>query len=368
MLSTLVSATLRLWVLLSAIAAILLTTAGVASAGNRVHTNATDFAPPPVDDAFTNGLAVMKAASGFREVEATSVFPDWRTNLCLLLGFRVDNGAERFVRLVELTTLPPPPTNALGGAKASPGAKFEFTADASNYCPTSRVHRFTSPRYPVRVRVFSEQGRLLKESRETLAWQFLTNGLVGPCVTLKSLNDLTAAAHGANAGASADATPVGASTNAVNSLWLAGEEMTARSLAALVALFGDALTSDALKELRDHAVVVVRPPNLLKVIFSLGLNLSLEPHFDRAVFFPVPAESVNGTRVLFPADLWQGKRLLVTVEFVAGSTQGPHFLAAGVRAIRAVHPTKPERRLLAQVLAVGVVAAKPDFASQPLPR
>lgn len=349
-----------------AVAAALLWTAVVAAGtADLVRTNATDFAPPPVDDAFTNGLAAVKTASGFRELQANAIFPDWRTNLCLLLGFRVDSGAERFVRLVELTTLPPPPVNAPGKPIRPADAKFECTVDASSSCPTSRVYRFSSPRYPVRVRVFSGEGRLLAESQATLAWKFLTNGLVDACRLSKPTRGLSGAAPDSTAADSAVGTLDGAAANAADPTpQLADEASVMRGLAALVALFGDALGCDALKELRDHAVVVVRPPNLLKIVFSLGVNLNLAPHFDRASLLPARAEAPDQRRVWFPADLSQGKRLLATVELVAGSTQGSYFLTAGVRAIRAVHPLKPERRLLAQVLAVGVIGAKPDPAEQ----
>lgn len=339
------------------------TAAVAAGTTDEVQTNATDFAPPPIDVAFTNGLAVVKTTSGFRELPANAALPDWRTNLCLLLGFRVDKGAERFVRLVELTTLPPPPASASGKATRPADAKFECTVDASSFCPTSRVYRFVSPRYPVRVRVFSEEGRLLAESQATLAWKFLTNGLVDSCVSSKATHSLPGDAPDSAAANPAGGSSLVASPNADSpAARLAGEASIMRGLAALVALFGDALGCDALSELRDHAVVVVRPLNLLKIVFSLGLNLNLEPHFDRATLLPAPAGLPDQLRVLFPADLSQGKRLLATVELVAGSTAGPHFLTAGVRAIRAVHPTKPERRLLAQVLAVGVIDAQPDFA------
>ncbi len=347
-------------------AAVLWTGAVAASTTDGVRTNATDFAPPPVDDAFTNGLAVVKTASGFRALQANAAFPEWRTNLCLLLGFRVDKGTERFVRLVELTTLPPPPANASGNASRPADAKFECTVDASSFCPTSRVYRFVSPRYPVRVRVFSGEGRLLAESQATLAWKFLTNGLVDSCVSSKATRSLPGAAPDSAAANPAGGTPDASSPNADSpAARLAGEASVMRGLASLVALFGDALGCDALSELRDHAVLVVRPPNLLKIVFSLGLNLNLEPHFDRATLLPARAGAPDQLRVRFPADLSQGKRLLATVELVAGSTEGSYFLTAGVRAIRAVHPTKPERRLLAQVLAVGVIDAKPDPAAQP---
>jgi len=55
----------------------------------------------------------------------------------------------------------------------------------------------------------------------------------------------------------------------------------------------------------------------------------------------------------FPADLKNGKRKLVSVEFIVGPSSGAEVMLVGVRSIRAVHPTKPDREFVAQVLAAG---------------
>ena len=128
-----------------------------------------------------------------------------------------------------------------------------------------------------------------------------------------------------------------------------------QSLAALLALFNDALGTDALEELRDHATPIARWPNWFKVLAQFRLDLNLTPHFDRSSLRRVGAGSTTEELVVFPAELTQGKRVLVNLEFLAGSTTGPHFLTAGVRTIRATHPTKPDRQLLARVLAAGLV-------------
>jgi hypothetical protein len=312
--------------------ALLLATSYISIGSEAVVSKApVDFSAPPVDAAFTNGLAILKAASGFQEMSADHVFPDWRTNLCMLLGFRIEDGGQPFVRLVELTTLPPSPSTSRSMTNSTGQAEFALTFGAQPNCPTGRVYRLTSPRLPARVRLFDERGHLLQESSQKLSWQFLTNGLASSCRLLAAMP-----------------------TNSPKSLSPDAEQALTRSVAALVGLFGDSLGADALEELRDHAMGVVRSPNWFKILLDLNLNLNIAPYFEQTKLVPARAGPTNEMFALFPAELQQGKRVLTTVEFVAGSTVGPHFLTAGVRAIRAVHPSKPGHRLLAQVLAVGV--------------
>jgi hypothetical protein len=49
------------------------------------------------------------------------------------------------------------------------------------------------------------------------------------------------------------------------------------------------------------------------------------------------------------------KRKLTSVEIIVGPPHGAEMLLAGIRSIRAAHPTKPKTEFLAQVLAVGTV-------------
>ena len=142
-----------------------------------------------------------------------------------------------------------------------------------------------------------------------------------------------------------------------------------RSCTALFALFADTLSASSLEDVRQHAFPVVRSPNILKIVTNFGLSMDLEPRFEQAVL--LAAAGAAEERAWLPVELLQGKRLLLSVAFITGSTQGPHFLTGGVRALRAVHPTKPTHRLLAQVLAVGVAtvdAPTTKFESEPRSR
>lgn len=296
-----------------------------------------DLAALPVDRSFTNALTLIQRTTPIRETSFASVLPGWQSNLCVRLGIRVDTGTKTFVRILELTTLPVTATNRLPKAAGAHEAKFEVTCDNTSICATARVYRFTSPRHPVRLRVLDPQGRLLQEEHVAVPWRFLTNGLTAPGLLFASATNSSSA-------------PL-----ATNAFQLQVEAAMVQSLAALLALFNDALGADALEELRDHATPIARWPNWFKVLAQFRLDLNLAPHFERSNLHRVVASSATEELVVFPAELTQGKRVLVNLEFLAGSTIGPHFLTAGVRAIRATHPTKPDRQLLARVLAAGLV-------------
>jgi hypothetical protein len=294
-------------------------------------------------------------ASGFHETEFTSIFPDWRTNLCIVLGFRVDEGSKRFVRLIEIVTLAPVSTNAVGSV--------------SIQCPgllsTGRVCRLISQRYPIRIRVFDEQGLFLDESRRSVSWQFLTNGVAAGPLVIKAMPEFAALMDDPGTNNSSLRSPrLSASTNdaQVRQL-LEGEGTYLRSIAALLALFNDTLAATSLAEARDHATAVALKPNWFKVLVNLGLRLNLEPDFDRATMLPSRDGLAGETSVAFPASLWQDKRRLVSAEFIAGSTKGAHFLTGGVRGIRAAHLTKPDHHLLIQVIAAGVIATNANLST-----
>ncbi len=85
------------------------------------------------------------------------------------------------------------------------------------------------------------------------------------------------------------------------------------------------------------------------------LDLALDPRLLTDVVVVKGATvGESGPLYRFPADLKNGKRKLVSVEFVVGPSTGAEVMLAGIRSIRAVHPTKPDREFVAHVLAVGV--------------
>lgn len=322
----------------------------------------------PLDAAFGAGLRAVREQLGLRDPRPGLVVTGWQADLCLLLGFRVDIGARQYVNLIELTTLPVERGAASSLGKSPPPAVMSMSCPADALISTSRVYRFTSPRYPVRVRVYDGQGAFLKESREYLPWSFLTNGLNRGC--LARLTD-TNAIPGPKAGAGssdAAAAPAGAAARReAIERQLRKEHAILGSLTALVTLFSDTLAASSVEGVRAHAFDVVRKPSLLRVIADLGLHLRLEPQLDEAALLPPGTPHETEPRAWLPVELKQGGRLLLSVSFVTASTAGPHFLSGGIRAIRAVHPLKADRRLLAQVLAVGEIT-RPVAPGPPLRR
>ena len=76
----------------------------------RCTNAATADSPPTLDPAFSAGLATLKHAGCFIEDPRPST--DWKPNLQLLVGVKAVEGSKRTIYFVQLTTLPPPPTNS----------------------------------------------------------------------------------------------------------------------------------------------------------------------------------------------------------------------------------------------------------------
>ena len=318
------------------------TGAFAAPASPSIKPPAVDFAPPPIDASFARGLPLVKAAAGLIETNSAAVLGKWTPGLCMLIGFRTDIGSKQFVHLVEVTTLDPLTKDARGRTNVPPPIIHFMKFTGTNQLqPRPRTHVFRTVGYPVRVRLRNAEGKLLKESREFLPWEFLTNGLVDVCSAIRAAGRLSA---------TNGILTLAGTTNDLTVEWLNALEIrAARGGLALGGLFGVIGDTDALEEVRSHAMSVVRPPNFLKALFELKLDIQLDPKFERAV------ELSPGGRMWFPLTLRQGERVLTQVEFVADSTEGAWFLTSGVRALRATHPVKTDRRMLAQVLAVGMV-------------
>lgn len=338
-----------------------------AAATNTPATNAPVDFSVPVDAAFRTGLPVVCEQLGLRDPRQGLVVTGWQADLCLLLGFRVNVGPRQYANLIEITTQPVETGAATNLSKQPPAAVMNMNCPADALISTSRVYRFTSPRYPVRVRVYDENGAFLKESREYLPWSFLTNGLHRGCLArLTHTNALASQKAGDSSSAQASAPANAAARSEAIERQLRTERAILGSMTALVTMFSDTLAASSLEGVRTHAFDVVRKPSLLRVIADLGLSLKLEPKFDAVVLLPPAAPDEAEPRAWLPVELKQGGRLLLSISFVTASTAGPHFLTGGIRAIRAVHPLKPDRRLLAQVLAVGEVTRK--VAPAPPPR
>src|SRR5437762_6525748 len=137
----------------------------------RCASAATGDSPATIDPAFSAGLASLKHATGFNEDPQSST--DWKPNLQLLVGVKAVEGSKRTIYFVQLTTLPPPPTNSQSWQPILRTNDWAWSA--------SNKAQFVTSLYPVRVRVFDETGRRLKEGQTPMAWGMLTNGLMDLC-------------------------------------------------------------------------------------------------------------------------------------------------------------------------------------------
>src|SRR5262245_1549290 len=137
----------------------------------RCANGATGDLPPTPDPAFTPGLATLKQTAGFIEDLRSST--DWKPNLQLLVGVKAVEGSKRIIYFVELTTLPALATNS---------GLWQPTLRTNDWAwsPSNKA-QFVSALYPVRVRVFDETVRQLKEGQTLMAWGMLTNGLLDMC-------------------------------------------------------------------------------------------------------------------------------------------------------------------------------------------
>jgi hypothetical protein len=122
-----------------------------------------------MDPVFAPGLVTLKKITGTIESQPDRAQTDWRPNLQLLIGVKAVEAFRQTVGFVELTTLRPPPTNALGQPwiPASQTNLFSWS-NTNGASPVSHEARYISHLYPVRVRVFDETGRMLKEGQTTL--------------------------------------------------------------------------------------------------------------------------------------------------------------------------------------------------------
>ncbi len=157
----------------------LIVTAGLAAICAGAKAEAPDG---NIDPVFAPGLAALKKAAGAIESQPDRSQTDWRPNLQLLIGVKAIDEAKQTVGLVELTTLRPPPTNAMGQPWSPALQTNTFSwSNTNGPSPVNHEARYISHLYPVRVCVFDETGRKLKEGQTTMPWGLLTNGLADMC-------------------------------------------------------------------------------------------------------------------------------------------------------------------------------------------
>jgi hypothetical protein len=310
-----------------------------------------------VDPAFAPGLATLKKASGFIKDPPNQSPADWQPNLQLLVGVKAIEGSKQTINFVQLTTLPPPLTNATG-LPWQPGLRTNDWA----WSPSNRA-QFVCTLYPVRARVFDETGRLLKEGQTPMAWGMLTNGLMDLCRL--SLEFFPPGTNSILTGSDGDL-PSGRRADGK----LEDEETTARKpqenealmLATgggflwMIQMFSDLQTVPAVANVWEKAQCAVRWPGVWTMLTSVfkGFNLSIEPQVKQVTLVNAAAGD-PGPLYHLPVNLDCDKRNLSRVEIIVGPAHGAEMLLAGIRSIHASHPSKKKHEFLAQVLAAGTV-------------
>jgi len=354
----------------------------------------------PLDPAFTNGLAAVKASTGFIESQPGPVRSRWMPNLQVLIGVKAIEGSKQTVRIVELTTLHPPPTNAAGLPWTAPLRTNKWSwARTNSPVAANQSAEYIAPIYPVRVRVFDESGSALTEGITALPWSSHTNSLVDLCRISLALNSGGENANGAmqtnstvavatrlhplkprhrlesklktttakpvvpNAGPPAPASAPGETEDQESEtppLRYTENDDLMRSVGGgflwMMTMFDQLRTVPAVKGIWEKVRYAVRLPNVWTVATSVlkgRFELSLQPRFEEVALADSGAANEATRYYRLPVQMNFGKQNLARLDIIVGLANGAEMLLAGIKSIRAVHPDRPDQELMAQVLATG---------------
>jgi hypothetical protein len=260
--------------------------------------------------------------------------------------------------------LRPPATNAAGQPWSPARQTNEFSwSNTNGASPVRHEASYISILYPVRVRVFDEAGRQLKEGQTTLPWGLLTNGLADLCrLSLEhSVHKNRFAADGPVGNRSIRARP------GENFPHPGDLDQLAESLGGgfiwLMTMLQQIQTEPAIHDLWKKAHCAFRLPELRTMAVSVvtgDFALSVEPRLDEVSLAGAgPAEPATLEEYRLPVDLNSGTRNLTRAELVVGPASGAEILMGGIRSIRATHPLKPQQQFFVQILAAGTVRGEP---------
>jgi hypothetical protein len=307
------------------------------------------FASASIDAAFSAPLAKLKQATGFIEDQPGQSATDWKPGLQLLVGVKAVDGSKRTLYFVELTTVHPPPTNS-AGQPWQPLLRTNRWA----WSPTNKF-RFVTTNYPVRVRVFDEAGRALKEGQTPMAWGMLTNGLLDLCrlslETFGQTNRPTADGRKV-AGPPRDGKPSTAPKPQDN-------EPLMRAIGGgfiwMMDMFSDLQTVPTVADVWAKARCAFRWPRLWSIAKSVvkGFNISMFPLPERVTLVRSANAGPAGPLYCLPVDIRYENYDLTRVQIIVGPAHGAEMLMAGIRTIHARHPAKPKQEFITQVLATG---------------
>jgi hypothetical protein len=313
-----------------------------------------------MDPVFAPGLATLKKITGIIENQPDRSQTDWRPNLRLLIGVKAVEASQQTVGFVELTTLRLPLTNAMGQPWSPVSQTNLFSwSNTNGASPVSHEARYITYLYPVRVRVFDEAGRTLKEGQTTLPWGLLTNGLADMCrLSLEfSIHKNRSAANGPLGNKSYRA------TTDENTVHPEDLDKLAQSLGGgfiwLMTMLQQIQTEPAVHDLWKKAHCAFRLPELKTLAVSVvtgDFALSVEPRLEEVSSANSELSGNSAPeQYRLPVDLNSGTRNLTRAELVVGPASGAEILLGGIRSIRATHPLKLQQQFLVQVLATGTV-------------
>jgi hypothetical protein len=336
---------------------VLMAMAGLAAFGAGTGVESADASLDPV---FARGLVILKKVTGTIEGPSDRSQTDWQPHLQLIIGVKAVDAPKQTVGFVELTTLCPPATNTAGRPWRPDLQTNSFSWSNTNETPAvSHEARYTSRLYPVRVRVFDETGRQLKEGQTTLPWGLLTNGLADMCrLSLElSVHKNRFAANEPLGNKSIRAKPGENSTHPEDL------DRLAQSLGGgfiwLMTMLQQIQTEPAVHDLWKKAHCSFRLPELKTMAISVvtgDFALSVEPRLDEVSLAGAgPVSKDARAEYRLPVDLNSGTRNLTRAELTIGPASGAEMLFGGIRSIRAIHPTKPHQQFFVQVLAAGTV-------------
>ena len=193
-----------------------------------------------------------------------------------------------------------------------------------------------------------------------MAWGMLTNGLLDLCrlgfeayynqtnLPITRADPPVRKGEGRGEGKASDATKLRnydefARATGGGFLWMIG-------------MLYDLQTVPAVADVWAKAQCAIRRPGAWTIATSVvtgSLTLSIEPRLEEVTLANTATAGHAESLYRLPVDLSSGRRNLTRVEIIVGPAHGAGMLLAGIRSIRAAHPTKPKQEFLAQVLAVG---------------
>ncbi len=271
---------------------------------------------------------------------------DFRVGDTALYGIRLDDpdGTHAsFVRAVVRSGVLPASTAAVVDDDAG-GTPLLVSPSFSAITLTRRSGEKTTNEsgfVVVEITVYDESGARTGRSFIGAPERFLRAGFFGPCRRAKSLLD------GSGAATLEDAMEGGADPETERAL---GDEFLTM-IAAYLSFLETFRSSPDLESLRRRiADSVVEEPSLLSVVFK-GLTLQLRPSLETvaAETRALPAPSDDAIR--YSTTMRLNDTLALVLDLAVVESRPPLAVVAGVIALDAAHPSHPERRFAARLLA-----------------